>query len=528
MQREYKDAMEKITLSDSDKERILANVKKAQEQPADKVIRFSFFRIGTVAAAVVVVLVSAALIRSQFIGNDNGPGNITDPGTPGQLGTEIVWEELDSIDDIETKTDCKTYLLGDVSEQYKVKKVEVAQSQKHVKITYRNKEENDRILFEYKEEENAQDITSQFDHEAELSVEKVGDSDVKMYGVDSCDGMTWQQESCTFAVKLSKGCSKERAKKLVSGTKKKESGDGNSKDDSQKGDKGDDEKKNPNAIGWTGDEKATGPKEKKNILKKIYNQLGFRVTIEPPAKKVTYKKVGDFESFAFYYNEREELEKHRIIGYAGWDGCPKGVMNGYEEIGTVSANGVRGTVSEKETGEKLFSFTKQDISFTLLIEDWTGDDTEGVLGELLSVIRISLDDGDPEEDPEEESEEEAVKTKALREMAQKIQDIVADGSFKELAAFINYPIMIYGPDIEITGVKEFQSVVEEPIFTSDWIDAVVSYDTGRIKADTKSIRMGDSKNYIICKIKGNGMDITEIRIAPKEPAATASPDSFSD
>ena len=38
MQQEYKEAMEKISLSDSDKKRILANVKKACEESEEKVI----------------------------------------------------------------------------------------------------------------------------------------------------------------------------------------------------------------------------------------------------------------------------------------------------------------------------------------------------------------------------------------------------------------------------------------------------------------------------------------------------------
>lgn len=31
--------------------------------------------------------------------------------------------------------------------------------------------------------------------------------------------MTWQKESCTFAVKMSTACSTDKAKKIVSGTK---------------------------------------------------------------------------------------------------------------------------------------------------------------------------------------------------------------------------------------------------------------------------------------------------------------------
>ncbi len=526
MQKEYKDAIEKISLSSSDRERILANVKKAQEKPADHVIRFPFFRMGAAAAAIVVVLVSGALFRSQVIKNQSGgDGNVTATGNNEQPGDEVVWEEFDSLDDIEEKTDCKTYLLGDVSKKYEVKKVEVAQSQKHVKITYRNKKEKDNILFEYKEEENARDIISQFDNAKELPGEKVGSADVKLYGAGStCDGMTWQQESCTFAVKLSKGCSRERAKKLVSGTKKKETGDKNARNGSKKEDPGKGNKKNPNAVGWKGDEKESSQKEKKNILKKIYNYLGFRVTIEKPAEKIIYKKVGEFESFSFYYNEREELEDCRIIGYAGWEGCPKGVADGYEETETISANGVTGTVWEKESGEKMFSFVKQDISFTLLIEDWTGEDTEEVLGELLSIIRISMDNGDSEEEPEELSEEEQLELEELRDKAQKIQDMVAESSMKQLSAFVSYPIMIYGPEIQVSSAKEWQSVSPEEIFTVDWVDAIVSYDTGKIKADTKSFQMGDSKNYMLCKIRDDDIDITEIHVAKKEPVSSSEPD----
>ena len=44
MQQEYKEAMEKISLSDSDKKRILANVKKACEESEEKVISMDEFK----------------------------------------------------------------------------------------------------------------------------------------------------------------------------------------------------------------------------------------------------------------------------------------------------------------------------------------------------------------------------------------------------------------------------------------------------------------------------------------------------
>ena len=46
MQQEYKEAMEKISLSDSDKKRILANVKKACEESEEKVISMDEISVG--------------------------------------------------------------------------------------------------------------------------------------------------------------------------------------------------------------------------------------------------------------------------------------------------------------------------------------------------------------------------------------------------------------------------------------------------------------------------------------------------
>lgn len=115
---------------------------------------------------------------------------------------------------IAKETDCRTYKLGNVSKSYRVKKVEVKKKAKHVKITYRNKKKKDKILFEYKEEENAPDVINQFTEKNELKKEKVDDSEVTMYGDEKCDAMTWQKESCTFAVKMSTACSTDKAKKI--------------------------------------------------------------------------------------------------------------------------------------------------------------------------------------------------------------------------------------------------------------------------------------------------------------------------
>lgn len=259
MQKEYKEAMEKISLSENDKKRILANVKKVYEESADTVVsmdvgrksrpRFSARRMGMVAAAAIVLLAGTWVISRQFFVN-------TDENTPKNdiilaENEEEIWEELESVDAIATETDCRTYTLSNVSKSYKVKKVEVAKKQKHVKITYKNEKQKDKILLEYKEEENAPAVIGQFDQEKELTREKVGDSEVTLYGDEKCDGMTWQQESCTFAVKMSKACSPDKAKDLVSGTKEKSEKDYDAKTEK------DVEEKNvsKNAVGWKGNEK---------------------------------------------------------------------------------------------------------------------------------------------------------------------------------------------------------------------------------------------------------------------------------
>ncbi|MCH5266358.1 MAG: hypothetical protein J1F02_10695 [Lachnospiraceae bacterium] len=536
MHKEYKKAMENLSLSDSDKARILANVKKACEsgesQTSGTILpmprpRFSPRHIAATAAAFAVILASAALIRIQFTGENNGDDM---PGTAATANPAevIVWEELDSIDDIEKKTDCKTYTLGNLSRGYKVRKVQVAKEQKHVKITYRNEEKKDRILFEYKEEENASDVTEQFAEETELAMEKVGDSDVKMYGAEKCDAMTWQKESTTFAVRMSKARTTEQAKKIVSETREKKPGEGADKNDQT------DRPENTfrpelvsNAVGWTGDESETSAAERKAILRKIYNRLGFRVTVVRPAQKVSYKQVGDFESFAFYYKEDEELAGRRIIGYAGWEGCPKGVMKGYEEFETISAGGLHAEIYRNEAGEELLAFVKQGISFTILIEGWTGENASNVLAEIISVLRISMDSGEVEEEEEEtpEEEAEAERVAQCQEAVQKLQDAVAEGSLKKMAAFGEFPVSIKGSGetMSIGSSKEFQDLNSAAIFTSDWVDAVVSYNTDKITADTKTFTMGDSDNSLTCKIKNNSVVFTELYVSGVAATPTATP-----
>ena len=542
MQKEYKDAMEKISLSDSDKERILANVKKAYEESTDHVVsmdtfarkrpRFSARRMGTIAAAVVVLLVGAWVVgNSLFPGRE---GKTPDDDIIMAGNEEEIWEELDSVEDISKETDCRTYTLSNVSKSYKVKKVEVAKKQKHVKITYKNKKKDDKILLEYKEEENASAVIGQFDEEKELTKEKVGDSEVTMYGDEECDGMTWQQESCTFAVKMSKACSPEKAKKLVSGTKEGTDTAFTNKEDELR----DKKKMNSNAVGWDGSEKASDDKERRDVLRKVYEMHGFRITIEDPAKKVAYKIVDDFESFSFVYDELPELKKQRIVGYAGQDGCPAGVLSGYEEEAALSVNGVQIESYRNKNEECLFYFVKQNIHFTLLIKEWEGEDTESMLSGVLSVIRISLDagqeeaeeegdggspanDGDDSEE-EEESDDEAT-LEAYRQAVQDIQYAVAEGNLKKLSSYMRFPLTIKGLDLTINSAREFQALDSSLIFTSAWVDAVVAYDDSKIKSNTKTIIMGDSTHSLMCRIKNDSVVITELQVDSTEVQPVAEP-----
>ena len=244
MQKQYKEEMQKISLSDSDRARILAKEQSEKVVSIQKRPPFSSRQIGMVAAAFVALLASALVIGQQYFWKGES-GNIHDPVI--MIGNqEEEWEELASIDDIAKETDCKTYTLSNVSKSYKVKKVQVKKKQKHVKINYHSKKHNDDILLEYKEAEEAPEVTGQFQEQKELTKEKVGDKEVTMYGEDECDAMTWQQESCTFAVTMSKSRSKAAAAKLVSGTKEKSSHD----EGKGEGDQSDKKKISKKALGW--------------------------------------------------------------------------------------------------------------------------------------------------------------------------------------------------------------------------------------------------------------------------------------
>lgn len=524
MQKEYKDAMEKMCLSESDKARILANVKKAYAESSETVVsiqsrpHFSARRMGMVAAAFVVLVAAAFVVRNQFLGEGNDD-KVKNPVVVAG-NEEEVWEELESVDDIARETDCKTYTLSNISKSYKVKKVEVANEQRHVKITYKSEKHKDKILLEYKEEENASDVTEQFAEQKELTKEKIGDKEVTMYGDEECDAMTWQQESCTFAVKMTKSCSTDKAAKLASVTK--ERNDDKEENEEEKDDVG--RRISKSAIGWEGSEHESTDKQRRDVLKKIFELYGFRVMIEDPAQKVAYKMVKGFESFSFVYPEIEELAKRRVVGYAGRDGSPEGVLEGFEEGETISINGVSVQTYVNEEEEEIYTFTKQDIDFTLLVGEIAVEDKSMMLSGLLSVIHISLDSGqtdapeEEEEDPDEldDSNSQGENTENLtaeyQETAQNIQYAVADGSLKKLSTYIEFPLTIKGLNLSVASAKEFQSLDASTIFSSAWVDSVAAFDTGKIKSNTKTFTMGSGNNYLVCKIKNNSVLITEMYI----------------
>lgn len=538
MQQEYKDAMEKISLSDSDKKRILANVKKAYEESEEKVIsmdefkkrpRFSARQKGMAAAVAVLAVVVTAVASRGFLSDKTK--NLTKQGEIVASSDEEEWQELDSIEAIAKETDCRTYTLSNVSKSYHVKKVEVKKKAKHVKITYRNKKKRDRILFEYKEEENAPEVINQFTEENELKKETVDDSEVTMYGDEKCDAMTWQKESCSFAVKMSTACSPEKAKKLVSGTKEEDKPHQSVEDKEQK----DGSHYSSNAVGWNGNEKESDDKERRRVLRKIYDLCGFRVTVEDPASKVIYKMVDDYESFSFHYDEVPEFENQCIIGYAGASGCPSGVLKGFTEKERIEVNGLSVTWYQNDKEESLFYFEKNKVSISILIKEWSGGDTQNMLSGIISVLRISYDSvhedkgGDSESNKGKNSDNSGdgatdnsdssnnnESLEAYRQAVQDIQYAVAEGSLKKLSSYIRFPLSIKGLNMTVSSAKEFQALDSSKIFTSEWVDAVVSYDASKIKSSTKTFTMGDGSNKLVCQIKNDSVVITELHVNSDE------------
>lgn len=539
MQREYKSAMEKISLSESDKARILANVKKASESRNSSVeqthmasIRkrpvISLRRMGTVAACA-ALCIGTILIYNQLTGKYGGVDSVTEgtSATPAP-GEDVVWMELESIEEIGEKTDCKTYTLSNVPRKYRLKKIEVANAEHHVRLTYRNKKEHDKILFEYKESEDAVELLSQFNEEETLSTEVVGDADVTMYGREQCSGMTWQKESCTFVVRMTKACSKKRAKALVSGTAE---GMENAREVDKKTtvnkhmSNGGDGR--INAVGWYGDEEPSSPSERQKILKRVFNLLGFRITIVPPGEKAIYKLVEDYESFAFTYTQDEAIANKWIVGYAGWGGCPDGVLDGYEAVDTVTVNGMETEVYNNKRKDKVFRFNRQGIDFTILVPRLDTSDYEQILEGLYSVLRISMDDGVSDDEPDktdsqdndktlsddkpsDDNQENKVLATQYREIAMKIQDAVSERSLQRLISYMDFPLTVDNQGTVANSAGELQAMETGKLFTSSWVDAVVSYDVYQIHANTKSFVMGNDENSLNCKIREGTIVITEI------------------
>ncbi len=557
MKEEYRTAIEKIALSDNDKARILANVLKtcrdAAELPSggnnasdneadpgrpERSLRFSPKRIGAAAAAFIVLCVSVVLIRNQYITLDHEYHKDA-PGSPVTMGAtqEVVWEELDSVEEIASKTDCKTYTLANLNKRYKVKKVQVANAQKHVKITYQKKKrKEDKIYFEYKEEADSPEIKSQFSEEAELATEKIDGADVKMYGEKKCSAMTWEESECTFAVKMSKACSTDNARRIVSGAKEEKKED--KKDDNEEEPEKNQRLVNSNIVGWDGTEQESSAGEKKKVLKKVYDNLGFRVILNHPAVEVTYKLLGDYESFAFYYDD-ESLEDNWIIGYAGSSGSPEGTKSDYDEVGSIPVGNVMVQVYQRDSDEKLLVFTQEEICFTLFLDEYDDDITPDFLSSLLSIFQISFqnepdgeedaqptvspdEDSDSESDPEEGNGNDDPGPDSYK-AAQELQEIVAARSLKRLAAYINYPLDITGLGITVNSRIEFMRLDARRIFTSEWVEAVLFCDIERIKPKTKSFTLGDSENSLVCRVKDGKVVVQELHVV-SDDTEEADPD----
>lgn len=515
MKEEYRKAMEKISLSDDDRARILANVRQSSQKleengmnQAASMPRYSWRRVGAaVAAAAAVLITSATWISIEFFGQESDFGG--DPASSLASVTAVPeedWMELESVDEIGKKTDCRTYMLGDVSKKYKVKKVKVSNAARHVKIVYQHQNKGDKIVFEYKEEENAPEIKDQFSGENELSVEKVEDLDVCMYGDEKCNGLTWEKESCTFGVKMTKACSKARAKRLVSGTK--EGIPHKTDQDLTEGIPGegkDEREDKKDKTGWDGNEEGAAEEERQRELKKIYNELGFRVTIASPAEDIRYRLEGDYEFFAFSLDENEELAECQITGYAGWEDYPEGILDDYSEDRRFSEAGTDVILYKSGTNDCIFTFKKQELQFLLKLEDWQGEQEEAVFSDLFRVLRVSL-----EESEKEEEDLQAERVAFLRDTAQRIQNAVSERSLKKMADYLQFPLVIKDLKMTVNSRSGWLELSQNDIFTTEWVDAVVNYDTRLIKADTAEFNMGDAENYLLCKIKDDMVFITEI------------------
>ena len=87
---------------------------------------------------------------------------------------------------------------------------------------------------------------------------------------------------------------------------------------------------------------------------------------------------------------------------------------------------------------------------------------------------------------------------------------------KKLSSYIRFPLSIKGLGVTVSSAKEFQALDSSKIFTGEWVDAVVSYDAGKIKSSTKSFTMGDGSHKLVCQIKNDSVVITELHVNSDE------------
>ena len=231
---------------------------------------------------------------------------------------------------------------------------------------------------------------------------------------------------------------------------------------------------------------------------------------------MAYKIVKDMESFSFLYPEMEQLEGRRIVGYAGREGSPVGVLDDFSEEEILTIDGILVQTYTNQEQEEIYTFTKEDVNFTILVGEVEVEDKVSLLSGLLSTIHISLEEETEEEDGKEEDpetvDEEDKLVEKYQQIAQEIQYAVADNNLKNLSEYIQFPLKIKGLDIMVASAKEFQSLDASMIFTSTFMDQVASYDPKRISSNARTITMGSGSNFLMCKVKKKSILITEMAV----------------
>lgn len=541
MKNEYKDAMEQLTLSEEAKSRILSNVLDAganadpqEPEPVTKVSKFSPKEYGIIAAACLVIVASALFIRTQFLGDLQTGGK--NPGTTAGTGEPVEWVTLASVDDIAKETDCKTYTLDNLPEKYEVDQVEVANEQRHVRITYKEEKSDkndkakesessantedvhntldDTVVFEYKEQDDDQVIKAKFDSEKEITTESMDEKEITLYGDDKCDGITWEEDSISFGVTMSEPISKAKARKLVTGTTEKKKSVKSSKKTSKKT-----TKVNKNAVGWDKAEKGMTEQEKDKILAQIMDTLGFKVVVKSPAEKVTYKFVDDYESFAFTFPKDYVLEGLNVIGYAGREEGPEQAMDGYREKHDITVNDIDVTVYERKHHEKLFSCQYKEIFFIFFVDDCDTATEGAAMEDILNVLSVKQNsdtaDDDTDSDNTSSKDNEKANTakeetkKALTSQIKEIQSAVKAYDMDSLCDYMDFPVFIKDQGY-VKSKEELLAIPKEGIMTVNWVETINTYDPDALNVSAKSIYLGDSSMYLKCKIKGEKISIVEI------------------